>query len=66
MVQAVGIKDVDAGADAIETFYRAWQQNNLPKGNEEFVKSFERSYLTGQLSEILDGLTEEVIKKADN
>lgn len=64
--QTVGIKDVDAGADAIETFYKAWQQNNLPKGNAEFVKSFERSYLTGQLSEILDGLTEEVTKKADN
>lgn len=62
---SVGIKDVDAGADAIETFYQAWKHNELPQGDPEFAKSFERSFLTRQLSDILDGLTEEKYKKAD-
>ena len=57
----VGIKDVDAGADAIEMFYKAWKVNDLPKGDPEFAKSFERSQLTEQLSEILNRLTEEEV-----
>ena len=63
---SVGIKDVEAGADAIEKFFNAWKQNNLPKGDPEFAKLFERSYLTEQLSEILDGLTKEDAMQSNN
>lgn len=63
---AVGIKDVKAGADAIESFYEDWKQNNLPTGDPEFTKLFERRYLTRQLSDIFEELTEEKAGKADN
>lgn len=58
----VGIKDVAAGADAIEDYFEKWKSGQLPGGDPEFVKQFERSYTTGVLSRILDDLTEE--KKA--
>jgi len=62
---SVGIKDVDAGANAVEEFYTKWKQKKLPQGDPDFVKSFERSNLTAQLSDILEVLTEEKVSKAD-
>jgi hypothetical protein len=62
---SVGIKDVDAGANAVEEFYTKWKQKKLPQGDTDFVKSFERSNLTAQLSDILEVLTEEKVSKAD-
>ena len=55
----VGIKDVDAGADAIEDFFEKWKSGGLPGGDPGFVKQFERAHTAGVLSHILEGLTEE-------
>lgn len=60
----VGIKDVDAGADAIEDFFEKWKSRRLPVGDPGFVKQFERSHTAGVLSQILNDLTEE--GKADS
>jgi glycosyltransferase involved in cell wall biosynthesis len=62
---SVGIKDVNAGANAVEEFYTKWKQQKLPQGDPDFVKTFERSNLTAQLSGILEVMTEENVSKAD-
>ena len=61
----VDITDSDSGAEAIETFYDQWKKGELPVGNQNFVQSFERAYLTEQLAAILSKLTEENRAEAD-
>lgn len=57
--RCVDITDSDSGADAIEAFYDEWKKGELPIGNQNFVQSFERLFLTEQLATILSKLTEE-------
>jgi len=54
--RCVGIKDVDSGADILEDFFEKWKQNDLPAGDEEFVKNFERFHTSKVLAGILDQL----------
>jgi len=63
--RCVDITDIDSGADAIEAYYDEWKKGELPGGNQNFVQSFERSYLTEQLAAILSMLTEENRPEAD-
>ena len=54
----VGIKDIDAGAEAIEHLFNMWKKGELPEGDEEFSAHFERSHQTRRLAEILNRFTE--------
>lgn len=54
--RCVGIRDVDEGADAIHAFFKEWKNDELPTGNEQFVKQFERQFTAKQLAEMLDKL----------
>lgn len=53
----VGIKDVEAGAEAIFEYYKLWKSGTMPEGNQQFVLRFERRYTAKQLAEFFNQIS---------
>ena len=51
---ATAPEDVSAIEQAIETFYKLWKNNNLPKPKTDFVEQFNRRTLTSELARELE------------
>jgi len=51
--RCAGIKDVEKGADHIESFFHQWKRGSLPQGSSDFAGQFERRETTSALSNVL-------------
>lgn len=55
--RCVGIKDVEKGADQIESLFHLWATGDLPVGDAEFVRQFERKQTAKALTTVLQKMT---------